>query len=395
MDLFEYQAKQLFQQYGVPVGLGEVATHAGRGAGAVAEQLGGVTVVKAQVKTGGRGKAGGVKVAKHAGGGRAAGRADPGHGHQGPHGAPRAGRSRGADRGGVLRLLPARPGQPQFLAMASYEGGMEIEQLAVERPEALAKVPVDAIAGVDAAKAQRDRRRPRSFPAEVADQVADVARQAVGGVRRRRTRPWSRSTRWRSSRDGSVVALDGKVTLDDNADFRHAGQRRLRRQRRRRPARGEGQGEEPQLRQARRRGRHHRQRRRSGHVDPGRRRVRRREARRGGEPGELPRHRRRRIGRGDGQRARTSSSTTRPCAACSSTSSAASPPATRSRTASSTALEHARATRRTSRSSSGSTATMSIEGRRILDRGRPSAGHAGRHDGRRGRQGRRARARAS
>ena len=179
---------------------------------------------------------------------------------------------------------------------------MEIEQLAVERPDALAKV-----AGRRRSPASMRPRRARS--------------------RRRPSSPTSSSTRsptcWSSSGrpssatdatlvevnplarvgDGTILALDGKVTLDDNADFRQPGNAELRRRRRDRPARAEGQGEAPQLRQARRRGRHHRQRRRPGHVHARRRRLRRREARRG-QAGELPRHRWRRVGRGDGQRAR-------------------------------------------------------------------------------------------
>jgi succinyl-CoA synthetase beta subunit len=107
-----------------------------------------------------------------------------------------------------------------YLAMASYEGGMEIEQLAVERPEALAQVPVDALSGVDAAKAE-EIVAAAHFPAEVADQVADIV-----------VRLWSAFVGSDATlvevnplaklADGSIKALDGKVTLDDNADYRHA-----------------------------------------------------------------------------------------------------------------------------------------------------------------------------
>src|SRR5699024_6358584 len=111
-----------------------------------------------------------------------------------------------------------------FLAMASYEGGMEIEQLAAERPEALAKVPVDAAKGVDVAKA-REIATAAKFPAELVDKVADVL-----------VKLWDTFAGEDASLvevnplalvgDGQVVALDGKVTLDDNAAFRqpeHAG----------------------------------------------------------------------------------------------------------------------------------------------------------------------------
>jgi succinyl-CoA synthetase beta subunit len=217
VDLFEYQAKQLFAKYGVPTGLGEVATTPDE-ARAVAERIGGVTVVKAQVKTGGRGKAGGVKVAKTP-----------------DEAAQLAGQILGMDiKGHTVRRVLVDPGAQieeeyyvsflldranrTFLAMASYEGGMEIEQLAVERPEALARVPVDALAGVDLAKAQEIASAAK-FPPEVADQVADVLVklwQAFVGADATlvEVNPLARLA------DGSIKALDGKVTLDDNASFR-------------------------------------------------------------------------------------------------------------------------------------------------------------------------------
>jgi succinyl-CoA synthetase beta subunit len=219
VDLFEYQAKELFQLHDVPVGLGKVVTTP-EDAERVAREIGGVTVVKAQVKTGGRGKAGGVKVAKT------------------PEEAGElAGQILGMDIKGhtVYRVLIDPGAQIEeeyyvsflldranrsYLAMASYEGGMEIEQLAVERPEALAQVPVDALSGVDAAKA-REIVELAHFPADVAIQVTDVVVKLwsafVGSdATLVEVNPLARLA------DGSVKALDGKVTLDDNADFRHA-----------------------------------------------------------------------------------------------------------------------------------------------------------------------------
>ena len=219
MDLFEYQAKELFQLHDVPVGLGKVVTTP-EDAERVAREIGGVTVVKAQVKTGGRGKAGGVKVAKT------------------PEEAGElAGQILGMDiKGHTVHRVLIDPGAQieeeyyvsflldranrSYLAMASYEGGMEIEQLADERPEALAQVPVDALAGVDAAKA-REIVELAHFPAEVAIQVTDVVVKLwsafVGSdATLVEVNPLAKLA------DGSVKALDGKVTLDDNADFRHA-----------------------------------------------------------------------------------------------------------------------------------------------------------------------------
>ena len=218
MDLFEYQAKQLFRQFGVPVGLGEVA-ETPEEAKAAAERIGGVTVVKAQVKVGGRGKAGGVKVARSPDDAESAARAILGMDIKG-HRVHRVLVDPGADIQAeyYVSYLLDRANRT-FLAMASFEGGMEIEQLAVERPDALAKVPVDAIAGVDNATA-REIALAAKFPAELIDQVADVLVklwQAFVGTDATlvEVNPLARVG------DGSIVALDGKVSLDDNANFRH------------------------------------------------------------------------------------------------------------------------------------------------------------------------------
>ncbi len=217
MDLFEYQAKQLFREYGVPVLLGEVASTPGE-ARAIAERLGGVTVVKAQVKTGGRGKAGGVKVAKTPADAEAAASSILGMDIKG-HTVHRVLVDPGAqiEQEYYVSFLLDR-GNRSYLAMASYEGGMEIEQLAVERPEALARVPVDALAGVDAAKA-REIAAAAKFPDEIAGQVADILVQLwqvfVGtDATLVEVNPLA------GLADGSIKALDGKVTLDDNANFR-------------------------------------------------------------------------------------------------------------------------------------------------------------------------------
>jgi succinyl-CoA synthetase beta subunit len=173
VDLYEYQAKDLFAAHGVPVLPGAVASEA-REARNVAERIGGQVVVKAQVKTGGRGKAGGVKLAEN-----------PGEAES------KAGAILGMDIKGhtVHRVLVTEASDIEeeyyfsylldrtnrtYLAMASAEGGVEIEQLAVERPEALARVPIDPIAGVDKAKALEIVKQ-GNFPDAIADQAADAA----------------------------------------------------------------------------------------------------------------------------------------------------------------------------------------------------------------------------
>ncbi len=220
MDLYEYQAKDLFAAHGVPVLPGRTVETA-EAAGAAAAELGTAVVVKAQVKTGGRGKAGGVKLAETP-----------------EEAAEKASAILGMDIKGhtVHRVLVTEASDiaeeyyfsflldrsnRTFLAMCSAEGGMEIEQLAVERPEALARVPVDAIAGVDRAKADEIVAQGK-IPAAVADQAAEVIVKlwetfVSEDATLVEVNPLVRDPQ------GKVVALDGKVTLDGNADFRHPG----------------------------------------------------------------------------------------------------------------------------------------------------------------------------
>ena len=218
MDLFEYQARDMFAAHGVPVLDGKVATTPEE-ARAAAEAIGGTVVVKAQVKTGGRGKAGGVKVARSP-----------------EEAAERAREILGMDIKGhtvhqVMIAQGARIAEEfyfsvlldrsnrTYLAMASVEGGMEIEQLAVERPEALARVPVDALTGIDAAKAAEIVER-AGFAPELRGAVADVV-QKLWGVFTAEDATLVEVNPLVRTEDGAIVALDGKVTLDENADFRH------------------------------------------------------------------------------------------------------------------------------------------------------------------------------
>jgi len=222
VDLFEYQARDMFEAHGVPVLAGRTATTA-QEARAAAEEIGpksgGVTVVKAQVKTGGRGKAGGVKVAK-----------SPEEAEQ------LAGQILGMDIKGhtvgtVMVAAGARIAEEyyfsilldranrSYLAMCSKEGGMEIEQLAVERPEALARVEVDPNTGIDEAKAE-EIVAAAGFDEETGAKIVPVL-QKLWEVYRDEDATLVEVNPLVKTEDGGIIALDGKVTLDANADFRH------------------------------------------------------------------------------------------------------------------------------------------------------------------------------
>ncbi|MEU9175239.1 ADP-forming succinate--CoA ligase subunit beta [Streptomyces sp. NPDC048420] len=215
MDLYEHQARALFEEHGIPVPRAEV-TDSPQEARSIARRLGGSAVVKAQVKTGGRGKAGGVRLA-----------ADPAEAER------TARRILGMDIKGhtVGTVMLAQPvdietefyvayvldrAAGRFLAIASAEGGMEIEEVAAVRPEAVARIPVDPAEGVTSAKA-----------AEIAG-AAGLPPQSVDIL----VRLWEVLVREDAvlvevnplvrTRQGRLVALDGKVTLDDNARFRQA-----------------------------------------------------------------------------------------------------------------------------------------------------------------------------
>ena len=218
MDLYEYQAKELFAAHGVPTQSGEVVTDAAAAAGA-AERIGGLVVVKAQVKTGGRGKAGGVKLAENPADAQAKAEAILGLDIKG-HIVQKVlitGAADIAEEYYVSFLLDRA--NRNFLAMASVEGGMDIEEVAATKPEALAKVAIDPIQGVDAAKAAEIVAEAK-FPAEVADQVADVLVK-LWDVFVKEDATLVEVNPLVQTPDGEVLALDGKVTLDDNADFRH------------------------------------------------------------------------------------------------------------------------------------------------------------------------------
>ncbi|MBK3571529.1 MULTISPECIES: ADP-forming succinate--CoA ligase subunit beta [Streptomyces] len=218
MDLFEYQARDLFAKHDVPVLAGEVIDTP-EAARAATERLGGKSVVKAQVKVGGRGKAGGVKLA-----------ATP------DEAVARATDILGMDiKGHTVHKVMIAETAPEiveeyyvsylldrtnrtFLAMASVQGGVEIEVVAEENPEALAKVPVNANEGVSIEKA-REIVAQAKFPADVAEQVAEILVTLWDTFVKEdallvEVNPLAKVA------DGRVIALDGKVSLDENAEFR-------------------------------------------------------------------------------------------------------------------------------------------------------------------------------
>jgi succinyl-CoA synthetase beta subunit len=218
VDLYEYQGRALFARHGLPVLDGGVATTP-REAREIAERLGGRVVVKAQVKVGGRGKAGGVKLADGV---------DEAETH--------ATNILGMDiKGHTVRKVMITTtadiaeeyyfsylldrANRTFLCIASVAGGMEIEQVAHESPDKVVKQPIDANRGVDAALA-RDIVTRAGFPADVADQVVEIAIKlwlafVAADATLVEVNPLAKTP------DGTVLCLDAKVTLDGNADFRH------------------------------------------------------------------------------------------------------------------------------------------------------------------------------
>ncbi len=218
MDLFEYQARDLFEAYGVPVLQGITADTPDE-VEAAAAKIGGVVVVKAQVKAGGRGKAGGVKVAKSPEEAKELSKNIFGLDIKG-HKVKRVMVAQGAaiDKEYYFSVLLDRSNRT-FLSLCSVEGGMEIEQLAEERPEALAKVPVSAVKGIDLATAL-DIAKQGGFDDEIAAKVAPVFVKLYE-VFVKEDATLVEVNPLILSASGDIIALDGKVSLDDNAEFRH------------------------------------------------------------------------------------------------------------------------------------------------------------------------------
>jgi succinyl-CoA synthetase beta subunit len=218
VDLFEYQARDLFAKHGVPV-LGGLVADTPEQARAAAEKLGGRVVVKAQVKVGGRGKAGGVKLADSP-----------------DDAAAKAAAILGMDIKGhtVRRVMLAQTAQivdefyvsflldranRTFLAMATTQGGMDVEEVAAKTPHLLAKVLIDANVGCDAAKAA-EIVAAAGFPDELRPAIAEVL-QLLWTVFQSEDATLVEVNPLVRTADGAIIALDGKVSLDANADFRH------------------------------------------------------------------------------------------------------------------------------------------------------------------------------
>jgi succinyl-CoA synthetase beta subunit len=219
VDLYEYQARDTFEAYGVPVLRGVTATTPEEARAAAAELGTPVVVIKAQVKTGGRGKAGGVKIARSP-----------------DEAAARAEEILGLDiKGHVVKTVMVAEGADiaeeyyfsllldranrTYLAMCSREGGVDIETLAVERPEALARIAVDPVVGLDQAKAD-EIVATAGFDESDRAEIARVL-QLLGEVYVGEDATLVEVNPLVKTGDGKILALDGKVSLDANADFRH------------------------------------------------------------------------------------------------------------------------------------------------------------------------------
>ena len=218
MDLFEYQARDLFESHQIPVLAGAVATTPDQ-AQAAAAKIGGKVVVKAQVKVGGRGKAGGVKLAENADDAKEKAAAILGMDIKG-HTVHKVMIAQAApiESEYYLAILLDRANR-NFLVVASVAGGMEIEEVAHKTPEKLAKVGINPNIGIDKVKAL-EIAKDGQFPTDVIDQVADVLVKLWQAFIKEDATLMEINPLVKTS-DGKVIALDGKVTLDDNSTFRH------------------------------------------------------------------------------------------------------------------------------------------------------------------------------
>ena len=224
MDLFEYQARDLFESLDVPVLAGAVASTPEEAEKAAAS-MGGKVVVKAQVKIGGRGKAGGVKLAENPADAKEKASAILGMDIKG-HRVNKVMIAQAApiESEYYMSILLDRANR-NFLVMASVAGGMEIEEVAHKTPEKLARVGIDPNKGIDQVKAL-EIVKAGQFPTDVQNQVADVLVKLWGAFIKEDATLMEINPLVKTA-DGRIIALDGKVTLDDNAEFRHPDHERL------------------------------------------------------------------------------------------------------------------------------------------------------------------------
>ena len=224
MDLFEYQARDLFESHQIPVLAGAVASTPEE-AEAAAKRIGGKVVVKAQVKIGGRGKAGGVKLAENAIDAKEKANAILGMDIKG-HIVKKVMIAQAApiDSEYYLAILLDRANR-NFLVMASVAGGMEIEEVAHKTPDKLARVSIDPNNGIDKKRAI-EIAKAGQFPSEVIDQVAEVLIKLWDAFVKEDATLMEINPLVKTS-DGRIIALDGKVTLDDNSNFRHPEHEKL------------------------------------------------------------------------------------------------------------------------------------------------------------------------
>ena len=218
LDLFEYQARDLFESHQIPVLAGAVASTPEE-AELIAAKIGGKVVVKAQVKIGGRGKAGGVKLADNASDAKEKAKAILGMDIKG-HIVKKVMIAKAApiESEYYLAILLDRANR-NFLVMASVAGGMEIEEVAHKTPEKLARVGIDPNKGIDKSQAI-EIIKAGQFPTEVVDQVAEVLIKLWEAFVKEDATLMEINPLVKSS-DGMIIALDGKVNLDDNSSFRH------------------------------------------------------------------------------------------------------------------------------------------------------------------------------
>lgn len=224
MDLFEYQARDLFESHQIPVLAGAVASTAEE-AESAASRIGGKVVVKAQVKVGGRGKAGGVKLAENPADTKEKAAAILGMDIKG-HIVKKVMIAQAApiESEYYLAILLDRANR-NFLVMASVAGGMEIEEVAHKTPEKLARVGIDPNIGINKSKAI-EIVEGGQFPPDVVDQVAEVLVKLWDAFVKEDATLMEINPLVKTA-DGKIIALDGKVTLDDNSSFRHPDHEKL------------------------------------------------------------------------------------------------------------------------------------------------------------------------